>query len=105
MSADGDETQSRRMVWRLFFCMALINTTIVGQIAMAPLIGDTLAENRALATLPLAIQMTAVMAASIPAAVIFSRLGRRAGFAVGAVNSLLGSLTFALGVWHADFLI
>jgi predicted MFS family arabinose efflux permease len=104
-ASDGDDRQARRTVWRLFFCMALINATMVGQIAMAPLIGHTLAENKALATLPLAIQMTAVMAASIPAAIIFSRLGRRAGFAVGAVCSLLGSLTLALGVWRADFLI
>lgn len=100
-----DERQARATVWRLFFCMALINATMVGQIAMAPLIGHTLAENKALATLPLAVQMTAVMAASIPAALIFARLGRRAGFAVGAVSSLLGSLTFALGVWRADFLL
>lgn len=106
MSANTDEDrQSRRTVWRLFFCMALINATMVGQIAMAPLIGHSLAENKALATLPLAIQMTAVMVASIPAAIIFSRLGRRAGFAIGAGSSLLGSLTFAIGVWKADFLI
>ena len=100
-----DDAQSRSTVWRLFFCMALINATMVGQVAMGALIGHSLADNKALATLPMAIQMTAVMAASIPAAILFSRLGRRAGFAVGAVSSVVGSLTFALGVFWADFVV
>lgn len=100
-----DERAMKATVWRLFFCQALINATMVGQIAMGALIGHALSGDQALATLPMAVQMTAVMAASIPAAVIFSRFGRRAGFMVGAGVSILGSLTFALGVWWQDFLV
>jgi MFS family permease len=92
-------------VWRLFFCQALINATMVGQIAMGALIGHALSGDQALATLPMAVQMTAVMAASLPAAFLFSRYGRRAGFMVGALVSILGSLTFALGVWWQDFIV
>jgi MFS family permease len=92
-------------VWRLFFCQALINATMVGQIAMGALIGHALSGDQALATLPMAVQMTAVMAASLPAAFLFSRYGRRAGFMVGALVSILGSLTFALGVWWQDFVV
>ncbi|MCU0888604.1 MAG: MFS transporter [Rubritepida sp.] len=92
-------------VWRLFFCMALINASMVGQIAMGALIGHALSGDQALATLPMAIQMTAVMAASIPAAIIFGRFGRRAGFMMGAFASILGALTFAAGVWWQSFLV
>ncbi len=100
-----NEAAMKRQVWLLLFCQALMHTTIVGQAVMAALIGHSLAENKALATLPIAIQMTATMAASIPAGIIFARLGRRAGFTVGALAAFTGSLVFAYGVWSGDFLI
>lgn len=93
----------RRQVWLLFFCSALMHASIVGQAVMAALIGHSLADDKALSTLPVAIQMTATMAASIPAGMVFARLGRRAGFLLGAVAALLGSLTFAAGVWSGSF--
>lgn len=93
----------RTTVWLLFFCQALMNATMVGQVAMGALIGHSLAEDKALATLPMAVQMTAVMAASIPASMLFARFGRRAGFVLGALFSITGSLTFAAGVWQGDF--
>ncbi len=99
------EAAMKRQVWLLFFCQALMHTTIVGQAVMGALIGHSLAENKALATLPIAIQMTATMAASIPAGIVFARLGRRAGFTLGALAAFCGSLTFAYGVWAGDFLI
>jgi MFS family permease len=96
---------SKVTVWLLFCCQALMNATMVGQVAMGALIGYTLAEDKALATLPMAVQMTAVMAASIPASMLFARLGRRFGFVVGACCSIVGSLVFAAGVWKADFFL
>lgn len=102
---DVDEKAMKATIWWLFFCQALMNATMVGQAAMGAIIGHSLVADPALATLPMAVQMTAVMAASIPASIIFGRYGRRAGFLLGAVVSMLGSLTFALGVWQQDFLI
>lgn len=95
----------RRNVRLLFFCQALMNSAVVGQATMGALIGYSLVENKALATLPMALQMAATMAASIPAGMVFARLGRRAGFLLGATGSFLGSLTFAFGIWEASFLI
>ena len=92
-------------VWRLFFCQALMNATMVGQAAMGAIIGHSLSSDAALATLPMAVQMTAVMAASIPASIIFGRFGRRAGFLLGAMISIFGSLIFAGGVLMQDFVI
>ena len=93
----------KRQVWLLFFCSALMHASIVGQAVMAALIGHSLAGDKALSTLPVAIQMTATMAASIPAGIVFARFGRRAGFTLGAVSALVGSLTFAAGVWWGSF--
>lgn len=94
-----------RNVWLLFCCQALMNAVMSGQVVMASLVGRQLAVEQALVTLPMAVQMLGVMAGSIPAGIVFSRLGRRAGFWLGAGLSLLGSLSFALGVWNQDFMI
>jgi MFS family permease len=92
-----------RNVWLLFCCLALMNTVTAGQTVMSALIGHALAVDKALNTLPMAIQMTATMAASIPAGIVFARLGRKPGFLLGCAGSLFGSLTFALGVWLGNF--
>jgi len=99
------EREMRVTVWRLFFCQALMQATVVGQVAMSALIGHTLSADAALATLPMAVQMTTVMLASIPAGILFARMGRRAGFVVGAIASICGSLLFAAGVYTSSFLI
>ena len=94
-----------RNVWLLFCCQALMNAVMSGQTVMSALIGHSLAVDKALNTLPMAIQMTATMTASIPAGIVFARLGRKPGFWLGCAGSLLGSLTFALGVWTRNFQI
>jgi MFS family permease len=94
-----------RNVWLLFCCQAAMNAVVAGQVVMASLVGRRLAVDQVMVTLPMAIQMLGVMAGSIPAGVVFSRLGRRPGFWLGAALSAAGSLVFALGVWWGDFLI
>ena len=92
-----------RNVWLLFACQALMNAVMAGQVVMASLVGHALAVDKALNTLPMAIQMVGVMAASIPAGIIFARVGRRPGFWLGCALSIVGSLTFALAVWRGNF--
>lgn len=105
MTDAADPARMKRNVWLLFLCQALMGASMIGQVAMGALIGHSLAEDKSLATLPLALQMLATMCASIPAGIVFARLGRKPGFVLGAVAALLGSLTFALGVWMGDFLV
>ena len=92
-----------RNVWLLFCCQALLNAVMSGQVVMASIIGASLAVAPAMTTLPMAIQMAGVMAGSIPAGIVFTRLGRRPGFWLGAAMALCGSLGFALGVWRGSF--
>jgi MFS family permease len=89
-------------VWLLFSCQALTNAIMSGQTIMASLIGFKLAGN-ALNTLPMAIQMVAVMCASVIASHVFSRYGRKAGFWLGCTVSFCGSLIFASGVYTGNF--
>ena len=90
-------------VWLLFCCQALLNAIMSGQVVMASLIGESLAVNKLLITLPMAIQMLAMMCASIPASMVFARLGRKPGFWLGCLLSLTGSVAYAFGVWSGSF--
>jgi MFS family permease len=92
-----------RNVWLLFSCQALMNAVMSGQVIMASLIGHQLAGNSGWNTLPMAIQQIGVMAASIPAGIVFARYGRRIGFWMGCAIALGGSLTFAAGVYTQNF--
>ena len=89
-------------VWLLFCCQALMNAIMAGQTIMAALVGFKLSGS-ALNTLPMAIQMIAVMSASVLAGYVFSRYGRKAGFWVGCAIAFCGSLTFAAGVYTGNF--
>jgi MFS family permease len=102
-AAEAAERRMRQDVWLLFFCQALMNAAVVGQVAMSALVGHSLAEDKTLATLPMGVQMAGTLAASIPAGIVFSRLGRRAGFLLGAAASLIGGLVFAAGIHAHDF--
>jgi MFS family permease len=89
-------------VWLLFACQALMNAVMSGQTIMASLVGYKLSGS-ALNTLPMAIQMIAVMSASLVAGYAFPRLGRRGGFWLGCAIMMCGSLTFALGIYTRNF--
>ena len=52
---------------------------------------QALAANKALSTLPVALQQTGMMCATIPAALLMARIGRRGGFWTGAA---LGTISF-----------
>jgi len=92
-----------RNVWLLFCCQALMNAVMSGQTVMAALVGHSLAVDKTLNTLPMAIQMTAMMCASVPASMVFARLGRRPGFWLGCLGSFAGSIIYAIGIWRGSF--
>lgn len=94
-----------RNVWMLFCCQALVNAAGISQATIAALIGYSLAADKTLATLPMALQMAGTMSASIPAGIIFARLGRRAGFMLGAVSILVGTVMCFFGVLHGSFVL
>lgn len=80
----------------MFICSSLL-------ITVSALIGLDLAENKALATLPLAIQFIAVMSCSIPASLAMGRWGRRRGFLFASVIGIAGAC-FALAAIYQQSL-
>ena len=86
----------KRNVALLAAGQAVMMTGSVLLFATGSLVGHQLAGNKALATLPLALQMAASLAVIIPASFLMARIGRRAGFLLGAVLGMGGA---ALGTY------
>ncbi len=82
---------AKRDVYLLALCQALLATGNAVVITTSALVGQTLAPD-GLATLPLFLQFLAIMATALPASYLMKRIGRRAGFAVGAGFALCSGL-------------
>jgi len=93
----------RRIVLMLAICQALSMTgaSIVG--TTGAIVGSMLTADKALSTLPIAVQMTGLMSATVPAAFLMARIGRRLGFGIGAVLGATGAAIATLAVFRASF--
>ena len=92
-----------RNVALLALCQALMMTTTSAIIASAALIGYALADDKALATLPVALQFVATMLTSIPASLYMRRVGRRWGFVTGAMIGVAGGVIATAAVVVSSF--
>ena len=94
---------SRRTVLLLSACLALAMTgnSILG--VTAAIVGNMLSLDKAFSTLPVALQMTGTMSATIPAAMLMARIGRRGGFWTGAAIGFAGAATAGLAIVARSF--
>lgn len=95
--------RSRRNVLLLALSQACTMIVMSTMLAEAALVGEMLAPDKALATLPLALQQVVVMATAIPAALLMRRYGRRLGFSIGAGFAIAGSTIAMLGTLQGSF--
>jgi predicted MFS family arabinose efflux permease len=95
--------QERGNVVRLAIAQALAgaNATIV--YATGAVVGNTLAPDRALATLPITIFVIGMAACTLPAGAVAQRYGRRASFLMGTACGVLVGLIAALAVLIGSF--
>jgi MFS family permease len=86
----------KRTVWLLAGCQALMNSGNTLIVATSALVGLRLADDKLLATLPVALTLLTSMLTTIPASLLMGRVGRRAGFQLGTLFGLGGA---GLAVW------
>ncbi|MDZ7585581.1 MAG: MFS transporter [Thiobacillus sp.] len=87
----------------LALSQALMLSAIVLSMALAAILGAMLAPDKGLATLPVAAMVIGTALASLPAAMLMRRAGRRPGFLIGALLGVGGSLLSALALYRSDF--
>lgn len=93
----------RRNVLLLAVCQSLLLSAIVMAMALGALLGNTLASDKRLATLPVALMVIGTALASLPAGLLMRRIGRRAGFLLGVSLGVAGSLVCALALHRMSF--
>lgn len=84
---------------------ALTLSAIVMSTALSGILGGVLAPDKGFATLPIAVMVIGTAIASLPAALLMSKLGRRAGFLLGALLGVGGSLLCVLALQERSFAI
>lgn len=102
-TADKLDRTVKQNVVLLALCQGLGVSTFSIMIAIGPLIGYSLAADKALATLPVTAVVTGTAIATIPAAMFMGRYGRKSGFILGASLGLAGSAVGAFALIEASF--
>jgi len=95
--------KAHKNVTVLAACQALLMTNNVILIALNALAGYALADNKALATLPITTYVVGAALTTIPASLLMKQFGRQAGFMVGAGAGLVGALICSWGIYTANF--
>jgi MFS family permease len=97
--------RTRRSVLLLAVCQALYGTSISATSIAVALVGNTLAGDKSLITLPMALQFVAAMATTLPASFYMRRVGRRVGFVTGAGIACVGALVSAQAIFDRSFVL
>lgn len=92
-------TPVRKQVGLLATCQALLLTNSATLIAVNALAGLALAPNPVYATLPITSYVLGSALSTIPASLAMRRIGRRAGFTLGGLFCILGSLLCATAMF------
>ena len=72
-------------------------------VTLGGIVGSEMAPHPSLATLPLSLMVVGTALATVPAALLMQRIGRRSGFAAGAVLAACGALLAVLGLEIKSF--
>ena len=98
-----DDRLARRNAIVLACAQALGGANPAIVISLGGIVGYQLAENKALATLPVSLLNLGIAAGVIPAAMLMRRAGRRAGYMVGALAGVLAGCVAAAAISREMF--
>ena len=96
---------SYRDIFLLACCQALLLTNGAGLITMNGLVGYSLADTKALATLGVTMYVLGSAVTTMPASLLMARIGRRKGFMAGAVINVGGCALAALAISRSSFVL
>lgn len=98
-----DDALARRNTLILAGAQTLFGSTAIVNIALGGLIGQFLADNKALATVPITTFVLGTACATIPASLFMKRVGRRVGFMCGAGFGLASALVAIAAIYERHF--
>ena len=96
--------RTRLNVVILALCQALYLSASSIQVALSGLVGAMLAPDKLLATLPFSLITVMTASTTIPASFVMARLGRRAGFVLGALIGGTGGAISSIAIFRQSFI-
>ncbi|MEM9709383.1 MAG: MFS transporter [Pseudomonadota bacterium] len=108
---DGSQVLSVRSLLQnrnfigLLAANAILGTAFPVQLILGGLTGLMLTPSPALATLPASVQTLAALVAAGPFSLFMGRVGRRAGFVLGAILTLVGALAATQALYLQNFVL
>lgn len=93
----------KRNVSLLFACWALTSTSMMLVVTVTALVGESLAENKALLALPIALQFFGAAFFTVPASFIQARIGRRNGFLLAVLLMCAGAGLAIFSIYNLNF--
>jgi MFS family permease len=103
--APADDRLAKRNALVLSGAQALGGANPAIVISLGGLVGQALAENKLLATLPVSLLNLGLALGTIPAALLMRRIGRRNGYIVGGAIGVLAGSIAAYGIASAAFVL
>lgn len=94
-----------KQVLILATAQALFQTSSVMVMTIGGLAGGIIASRPELATMPIAAMFLGTATTTFPASLWMTRVGRRAGFVLGAMLGVAGGLTAAVGIYIGSLLL
>lgn len=98
-----DDARARRNALILSGAQTLYGCNATVLMTTAGLAGLMLAENKALATLPVSTYVIGTMLMTVPASLFMRRVGRRVGFMTGSAFGIASNLLCIAAIWLASF--
>ncbi|WP_417615929.1 MFS transporter [Oceanisphaera sp.] len=92
-------------VWGLAVAQALLMSGNILLVSISALVGQELAVHPALITLPIACQFIGLITATLPAAHLMQKLGRKTGFVLGNLIGLLGTWVALQGLVDSSLVV
>ena len=93
----------RLNIFLLSASQAMFLISAVTMITFGGLVGKMLADDKSLATLPVAMYVVGSMLTTVPASFIMRRIGRRGGFMMGAGAGIISGALAAYAIGEGDF--
>jgi MFS family permease len=97
------DPHDRRAARVLAVCQALYTSSVSIDLTLTGLVGYTLADDKAFATLPFSLITVAAALTTVFASFLMARIGRRAGFVLGAGVGALGGAVSVWAIFHHSF--
>lgn len=93
----------KRNIAILVISQTLFMIASITVMTLSGMVGQQLASDPQLATLPIAIMMIGTLISTLPASLFMKRVGRRMGFIIGAILGISGGLVSYAGVSISSF--